>query len=57
MKSLLGLLGAVVCLIFLNGCVAVPPLVNVHHQDTGSKSRIEDLERRVRALEENAAQR
>ena len=51
MKSFLGLLGAAILLLSFTGCVAVPPLVNVHHSDTGAKSRIDDLERRVKALE------
>lgn len=56
MKSLLGLMGAVVLLVSFTGCVAVPPLVNVHHSDTGAKSRIDSLERRVQALEEKVNQ-
>lgn len=52
MKLVLGLLGAVVLLVSLTGCVAIPPLVNVHHSDTGAKSRLDELEKRVKVLEE-----
>ncbi|MGV3773980.1 MAG: hypothetical protein ACO1QB_13850 [Verrucomicrobiales bacterium] len=37
----------------LTGCVAIPPLINVHESSDGaSKSRIESLERRIERLEE-----
>ena len=57
MKSILGVLGALILLLSLTGCVAIPPLVNVHHSDTGAKSRLDDLERRVKALEEKTNSR
>ena len=56
LKMMLWVLAATVGLGSLSGCVAVPPLVNVHHSDSGAKSRIDDLERRVQALEEKANQ-
>jgi hypothetical protein len=53
MKARLGILIlAVLCL--TSGCVAIPPLVNVQHRgdpNEALKSRVEDLERRVRELE------
>jgi len=40
--------------IFLSGCVAVPPLITVNHRESANsdlQSRVESLERRVRDLE------
>jgi hypothetical protein len=54
MKARLGMLVVLVCL--FSGCVAIPPLITVNHEDkspgdTGLRSRVEQLERRVNELE------
>ena len=51
-RTFLWAMAALVAVISFTGCVAIPPLVNVHHSDSGAKSRLDDLERRVRVLEQ-----
>ena len=46
-RTFLWAMAALVAVISFTGCVAIPPLVNVHHSDSGAKSRLDDLERRV----------
>jgi hypothetical protein len=60
MKACLGLLVALLCL--SAGCVAIPPLITVNHEDKGGnevglRNRVDQLERRVRELEEKQERR
>jgi hypothetical protein len=61
MKARLGILAVLLCLV--SGCVAIPPLITVHHEDSKEpkdpalKSRVDQLERRVRELEERQERR
>jgi hypothetical protein len=57
-------LGILVALVYLfSGCVAIPPLINVQHsepkegRDATLKARVDELERRVRELEEKQERR
>jgi hypothetical protein len=46
-----------VCVVLIQtaGCIAIPPLINVHESSDGSsKSRIDSLERRIERLEKAA---
>jgi hypothetical protein len=58
-KARLGILVGLVCLV--SGCVAIPPLITVHHTEKDSssadKKRIEELEQRVRELEQQQPRR
>ena len=59
MKALLGVLVVLLCL--FAGCIAIPPLITVQHSESGSssadKKRIEELEKRVRELEQQLQRR
>ena len=59
MKARLGVIAVLLCLV--SGCIAIPPLITVHHSEQDStssdKKRIEELERRVRELEQQLEKR
>jgi hypothetical protein len=55
MKTLLLCTLAATLLSFCSGCVAVPPLITVNHEESdSSQRRLDDLERRVQRLEDKA---
>jgi hypothetical protein len=59
-KARFGILIVLLCLV--SGCIAIPPLITVHHSDSkesssADKKRIEELEHRVRELEEQLQRR
>jgi hypothetical protein len=61
MKPRLALLTLLSVLAF-TGCIAIPPLINVHHSESSKenkadKERIEELEKRVRDLERQLQER
>jgi hypothetical protein len=44
--------------VVLQGCVAIPPLIQVQHRDSGSNnlsSRLDSIERRLDQLEQKSA--
>lgn len=52
-KMILGLALAVVCVGFLSGCVAIPPLIQVQHKDGDAISRkLDSIEKRLDHLEQ-----
>lgn len=54
MKSRIGfVLLIALCGIILNGCVAIPPLINVQHRedDKNNDRRLDSIERRLDQLE------
>ena len=58
-KARFGILIVLVCL--FSGCIAIPPLISVQHSEKESssadKKRIEELEQRVRELEQQQQRR
>ncbi len=50
----LSLLLLVMISFLLNGCVAIPPLINVQHRDMSSETsrKLDDIDKRLQRLEE-----
>ena len=55
-KKLLLLFAAVTTTLF-QGCIAIPPLIQVQHKDNGQElsSRLDSIERRLERLEQKPA--
>ena len=45
---------ALVSIVLFNGCVAIPPLINVQHRDSSpdSNRRLEDIDKRLQRIEQ-----